>query len=187
MGTETTRTRGCMTLGLGLLVVFSGLCTIFVLVATAAQAWLEHAQARWPEVTARVEKCGLIQSGRRNRYYIHCRLSYEIGPEQNSIDVYSTNVPSPDTWQYPPNQIGPFEDWVKEHHEGTSIVVRYDPANHRNVVLAATPMPGRGPHTPKNIQLLEVVGGSFLVLLTVARIARPRSFHMDNDPSRPLG
>jgi hypothetical protein len=49
-----------MTLGLGLLVVFSGLCTIFVLVATAAQAWQEHAQARWPEVTARVEKCGLI-------------------------------------------------------------------------------------------------------------------------------
>jgi hypothetical protein len=35
-----------MWLGLMVLVAFSGLCTIFVSVATAAQAWQEHAQAR---------------------------------------------------------------------------------------------------------------------------------------------
>jgi Protein of unknown function (DUF3592) len=187
METETTRIRGCMTLGLGLLVAFSGLCTIFVLVATAAQAWQEHAQAQWPEVTGRVEKCGLSQSGRRNRYYIHCRFSYEIGPEQHSINTYSATVPSADTWQYPPNQIDPYEDWVKEHQQGTPIVLRYDPSNHRKVVLAASPMPRSGARTPQNIKLLEIVGGSFLVLLTIARLARPRSFQLDEGSSRPLG
>lgn len=66
-----------MWLGLIVLVAFSGLCTIFAAVVTAAQAWQEHTQ-RWPEVTARVERCGLNQtsSGRREKYYIRCRLSY---------------------------------------------------------------------------------------------------------------
>ena len=97
-----------MWLGLMVLVVFSGLCTIFASVVTAAQAWQEHAQSRWPEVTAHVDRCALNQtsSGRREKYYIHCRLSYTVGAEQNMANVYSSNVPSPEIWQYPPNQIG---------------------------------------------------------------------------------
>lgn len=59
---------------LALLMVFSGLCTIFVLVVTVAQAWQEHAQASWPEVTAQVEENELVQSSTaRNREYIRCR------------------------------------------------------------------------------------------------------------------
>jgi hypothetical protein len=47
---------------------------MFALVVTAAQAWQEHAQARWPEVTAHVDRCGLDQTstGRREKY---CALS----------------------------------------------------------------------------------------------------------------
>ncbi|MGA8678095.1 MAG: DUF3592 domain-containing protein [Candidatus Acidiferrales bacterium] len=94
-----------MYLGLMVLVAFSGLCTAFMLVATAAQAWQEHAQARWPEVTARVDACGLnrTSSNGRHKFYIHCRLSYAVDAEQNATNVYSSNVPSPEIWQYPPN------------------------------------------------------------------------------------
>jgi len=166
-----------MWLGLAVLVVFSGLCTIFATVVTLAQAWQEHAQARWPEVTTHVDRCGLDQtsSGRRENYYIHCRLSYAVGAEQNVTNVYSVNVPSTIIWQYPPNQIGPFEEWVDEHPPGTPIVMHYDPAHHTKVVLAAADIPLGGPRTPSNIKLLEVFAGSFLVLLTIARITRPRS------------
>jgi len=159
-----------------LLVAFLGLCTIFVSVVTAAQAWQEHAQARWPEVTARVDGCGLdrTSSGRRERFYIHCRLSYAVGAVQNATNVYSSNVPSPEIWQYPPNQIAPFEKWVDEHPQGTPIVVRYDPADHTKAVLVATDMPRGGPRTPSNVKLLEVCAGSFLVLLTIGRLTRPR-------------
>jgi hypothetical protein len=161
--------------GLAVLVVFSGLCTIFASVVTAAQAWQEQAQARWPEVTARVDTCDLDEtsSGSR-RYRIRCRLSYAVGAEQNAANVYSTNVPPPEVWQYPPNQIAPFEEWVDAHPQGTPIVVRYDPANHKKVVLVATDMPRGGPRTPSNVKLLEVCAGSFLVLLTIARITQPR-------------
>ncbi|MGA8678094.1 MAG: hypothetical protein WB621_23000 [Candidatus Acidiferrales bacterium] len=63
---------------------------------------------------------------------------------------------------------------MDEHPQGTPILVRYDPADHTKVVLVANYMPRGGPRTPSNVKLLEVCAGSFLVLLTIARITRPR-------------
>ena len=176
MTTGTVQKGPLMWLGLMVLVVLLGLCTIFALVVTAAQAWQEHAQARWPEVTARVDECGLnkTSSGPR-RYYIDCRLSYAVGAEQNVTNVYSTNVPSPEVSQYPPNQIAPFDEWVNERPQGTPIMVRYDPAGRKKAVLVTANMPRGGPQMPNNVKLLEILAGSFLVVLTDARITWPRS------------
>jgi hypothetical protein len=181
MTTETPPKPHWMRLILMVMVLFSGLCTIFALVVTAAAAWTEHAESQWPQVTARVERCGLDQtsSGRRENYYIHCRLSYVVGAEQNSANIYSSHVPSREIWQYPPNQIGPLEDWVAELPTGTPIVVHYDPARHTKAVLVATDMPRGGPQTPNNVKLLEVCAGSFVILLTIARITRPRSYRQN--------
>jgi len=121
--TETASTRQLMWLTMTALVLLSGLCRIFALAVTAAQAWQEHAQERWPKVMAHVAR---TSNGPR-RYHIRCRLSYAVGAEQNVTNVYSMNVPSPEVWQYPPNQIGPLEQWVDEHPPGTPILVRYDP------------------------------------------------------------
>jgi hypothetical protein len=35
-------------LGLVVLSLFTGVCSIFVLIVTVAQGWQEHAQAQWP-------------------------------------------------------------------------------------------------------------------------------------------
>ena len=188
MTTEMGPKGQLMWLGLMVLVALSGLCTIFVSVATAAQARQEHAQARWPEVTARVDRCSLdrTSSNGRRKFYIHGRLSYAVGAEQNATNIYSTNVPAPEIWQYPPNQIAPFEEWVDKHPQGAPIVVRYDPAEHTKVVLVATDMPQGGPRTPSNVKLLQVCAGSFLVLLTIARLTRPRSLGQNGYSSMPL-
>jgi hypothetical protein len=187
MTTQSAPKGQLIWLGLMVLVAFSGLCTIFVAVVTAAQAWQEHAQAQWPEVTAHVDRCGLNQtsSGRREKYYIRCRLSYAVGTEQDVANVYSRNVPSPKVWQYPPNQIGPFEEWVDGHPPGTPMVLRYDPANHTKVVLVAADTPLGGPRTATNLKELEVAAGSFLVLLTIARITRPRFLRQSGRSSMP--
>jgi len=60
--------------------LFAGLCTIFAFFVTVAEAWQERAQAQWPEATARIERCGLhpTSTGRRDRYYIDCRLGYVV-------------------------------------------------------------------------------------------------------------
>ena len=178
MTMPTAQKRPSIWLGLlMLLVALLGLCTIFATVVTVAEALQEHAQARWPQVTARVDECGLTRTstGRRQTFYIRCRLSYVVGAERNLAKISSSYVPSPDVWQYPPNQIAPFEKWVDEHPPGTPVVVRYDPAKHTKVVLVANYMPRGGPRTANNVKLLELCAGSFLVLLTIARIRRPRS------------
>jgi hypothetical protein len=176
MTMATVRKGPSLWLGLlMLLVALLGLCTIFASVITAIEAWQARAQARWPEVTARVDECGLSRTstGRREGFYIRCRLSYAAGAERNVAKIYSRTVPSADVWQYPPNQIAPFEQWVNEHPPGTPVVVRYDPANHAKVVLLANYMPNGGPRTPSNVKLSEFFAGSFLVLLTIARFRRP--------------
>jgi len=160
----------------GLVGLFAGLCSIFALVVTVAEAWQEHAQAQWPVATARVERCGLHQtsSGRRDWYYIDCRLSYVVGAQEILAKVYSSSAPSTRVWQYPPNQIGPLQDWVDNHPQGTPIAVRYDPGNPKKAVLVATDMPRGGPHTPNNLKLLGIAATSCVLLLTIARITRPR-------------
>jgi Protein of unknown function (DUF3592) len=176
MTTATPPTVPLLRVVLMVLVLFSGLCTIFAAVVTAAQAWQEHTQARWPQVTARVDTCDLHRTNSGpEMYYIDCRLSYAVGAEQHAARVFSTTVPPAKYWQYPRNQIAPFEAWVDEHPPGTPIVVRYDPDNHEKIVLTATDMPRGGPHTPNNMKLLEACAGAFLVLLTIARITRPQS------------
>jgi hypothetical protein len=160
---------GLALFGILALLALSGLGTVFVGVITAVQAWQEHAQEHWPEVTARVEKCYLRQSStrKRDRYYISCRFGYEIEGEQNQADVYSG--PSVQ-WQF----TGPFQEWIDAHPTGSAIELRYDPANHRQIVLTSPYMPGKGLHTPDNVKLLVVCALSFVVLLFVTRVMWPR-------------
>ena len=158
--------------------VFAGLCTVFALMVTAAEAWQEHAQEQWPETTARVDRCYLHQTstGRRNRYYIDCRLTYAVGTDQFAAHVYSANVPSREVPQYPPNQIEPLEGWVNNHPRGTQMAVRYNPVKHNKVVLVATDMPrAGGPHTADNLKLLGFFAGSSVLLLSIARVWRLKS------------
>ena len=163
---------------LSVLVGFLGLCTLFISVVTIAQALQEQSQSHWPQATARVEKCALTQSstGRRQRYYIRCRLTYPDGFEQNAPTITSGYAPGREVWQYPPNQIAPLENWIDDHPPGSPIVIRYDPNNHKQVLLTSNYMPPLGgPKTPNNVRLLTVVASSFLIGLLVARLTRPQS------------
>ena len=161
MPTETAPKTQLMRRTLGALVVFSGLCTAFALLVTAAQAWQEHNQERWPEVTAHVDSCGLEPTSSGEKiYHIRCRLSYVVGGEQNVTTVLSMSR----------NQMGPLEQWIDQHPPGTPIFVRYDPADHPQVVT--TDKLVGGPHTQGNIKVLKVCAGSFVILLAIARITR---------------
>jgi hypothetical protein len=181
MNTATAPKGQLMWTGLVVLVALSGLCTIFASAITAAQAWQEHAQAQWPEVTARVEKCGLTQTStrRRDRYYIRCRLRYAAGDEQNAATVFSMR-------RYLLDQAGPLQEWVDQHPQGTPIAVRYDPAHRAKVVMAATETLFTVQRTPNNVKLLEVWAGSFLVLVTIAGFTRPRPGWQNGHSSLPL-
>src|SRR5262249_30977581 len=60
---ETTPKPSWLRIVLGFLVLSTGLATIFTGVITAWQAWEEHLQEHWPQVTAHVDTCDLQQAG----------------------------------------------------------------------------------------------------------------------------
>ncbi len=161
-----------------LLGLFAGLCTIFALVATGIEAWQENSESKWPQTVAHVDRCYLHQSStrKRDRYYIDCRLSYRVGTEQLAAHVYSARVPSREVAQYPPNQIGPLEDWVSAHPPGTEMAVRFDPEKHSKIVLVATDMPrSGGPHIANDLKLLGFFAALSVALLALGRVGRRRS------------
>ena len=188
MTTGKVQPGALLRLGLMTLVLLFGLCTVFAAVATAAVAWQEDRQARWPEVTARVVKCAITRASTNSgrQMYIRCRLGYAVGAEQNAATIYSRRFASPEVAQYPANQDAPYVDWVNDHPQGSTMVVRYDPANHNKIVQAEAYMPGGGPQTHSNVQLLEFFGGGFVVLLTIARITRARDLRQNGSYSVPM-
>jgi hypothetical protein len=157
---------------------FTGLCAVFLLVMTAALAWQDHAHAQWPEATTQVQRCGLDLYPPDPRYYrIDCSVSYTVGEEEIVSHVYSRTTLDPRRmiWEYPTPQFERLQEWVDAHPEGTRIVVHYDPASHRKAVLVVTDMPLGGTQTSGSLRLLESAAASCVVLLTIARIMRPRS------------
>lgn len=168
---------GYVMLVAGFLGLFAALCTVIMLVVTAALAWVEHDQAQWPKATARVQRCGLdIYTHNPETYWIDCSISYTVRGEEIVSHVHSRSRPAPQrfTYEYPAGQFERWQEWVDEHPEGTPIAVQYDPANHGKAVLVVTDMPLGGPQTPGNLKLLGFCAASCLLLLTIARIVRPR-------------
>jgi len=170
-----SRWRGWLLLLTGSFGLFAGLCTVFMLIVTVAVAWVEHPQAQWPEATARVQRCGLdVYTHNPETYWIDCSLIYTVHGEDVVSHIHSRTISAPSRWEYPKGQLEQLQGWVDEHPEGTPITVHYDPANHKKAVLVTTDMPLGGPQTPGNLKLLEFSAVSCLVLLTLARVIRPR-------------
>jgi hypothetical protein len=160
----------------------TGLCAVFLLVVTVALAWQDHVHAEWPEATAEVQGCGLDPYPPDPKYYrIDCNVSYIIRGEEIISHVYSRTTPDPRRiiWEYPTPKFDTMQEWVDAHPKGTRIVVRYDPVGHRKAVLVATDMPLGGTQTQGSLWLMEVAAASCVVLLTIARIMRPRSIAMN--------
>jgi|SRR5580704_3283644 hypothetical protein len=170
--------RGLVLLLLAFVGITAALCTVFALVVTVIQGWTEHTEAQWPTVTARIERCGLdVYNHRTQSYWIDCRLSYTVRGEDLVSQVHSrsTRAPGRVIWEYPAGQFEGMQEWVDRHPEGTPMVVHYDPANRSKAVLVVTDMPLAGAQTSNNLKLLGFFAALSVVLLTIARIARPRS------------
>jgi Protein of unknown function (DUF3592) len=170
--------RGWVTALAWIFALFTGLCTLFALVVTTGQAWEEHTHAQWPEVTAQVQRCGLdiYTHFHGTAYWINCSLSYQVRSEEFVSQVHSASTPDPRRvlGKNPSAAFDRMQAWVDAHPEGTSIRVHYNPANHANTALVETDMPGGGLRTPDNLKLLGFFAVSCIVMLTIARIAKPR-------------
>jgi Protein of unknown function (DUF3592) len=156
--------------------LLAGLCTIFALVVTVIQAWIEHNQAQWPEVTAQVKKCEMaVYRSRSLSYWIACSLTFDVGGEPVLAHFHSGNTPAPQRviWASRPYQFDYMQAWVDQHPPGSPITVHYNPAKRSRVVYLGYDIPATGPRTPSNVKLLEFFAIGFVVLFAIARFTYP--------------
>jgi hypothetical protein len=159
----------------GLMALVAGLCTLLALVVTALEAWREHAQAQWPEVTARIGECGVDQyPAHPEDYLIECSIEYPVGADIVHSKVRSRTTPAPSRvlWAYPADTFDRMQQWADAHPAGTPLTVRYDPADPTRAALLETDMPLGGRRTPGNLKLLGGVAAVFAVLCAAAYLAR---------------
>ena len=156
--------------------LLAGLCTIFALVVTVIQAWIEHNQAQWPEVTAQFKKCEMaVYRSRSQSYWIDCSLTFDVGGETVLTHLHSGSAPAPQRviWASRPYLFDYMQAWVDQHPPGAPVTVHYDPANRSRVVYLGSDMPAAGPRTPSNVKLLDFFAIGFIVLFAVARFTYP--------------
>ena len=156
-----------------LLSLFSGLCTIFVLIVTVADAWQEQQQQTWPETTATIERCSVnphipLRSATRTPvWHIQCRIAYSVGSSEVKTSIRSRSTTS--SWGGSTQRM---HQWITEHRSGTPIMIHYDTQKPTTAVLTATDMPYGGPTTPDDLKLLLIVFCSFVFLLLLAKYLR---------------
>jgi hypothetical protein len=168
-----TAAKTSLTLGgvMMLLGAFAGLCTVFALVATAADAWREHAQESWPVATATLHRCTVDRYKSMHNevtWRIICNVNYFAQGDETAARVTSHSA-------FARADVQAMTDWVNEHQPGSSIKVRYDPANHKKAMALPTELPYSGSRTPNNLVLLLGFFLGCMVLLTAGKVLRGSS------------
>jgi hypothetical protein len=183
--------RGWVTFVAATLGLFTGLCALFALVVTAAQAWQEHAEAQWPEATAQVQQCGLhLYSRRYQKYWIQCDIHYEVHGQEIAARVHALSAADPSRviWESSPGGFGRMQEWVDEHPQGATIRVHYDPRHTQKALIFENGVPLGGPKTPDNLKLLGFFAVSCVVMVTIARVVwRGRGEFPTQSPTGTLG
>lgn len=168
-----TAAKTSLTLGgvMMLLGVFAGLCAVFALVVTAGEAWGEHVQQSWPVATATLRRCNVDRYKSMHNevtWRIICNVSYFAQGDETAARVTSHSA-------FAGADVQAMTDWVNQHQPGSSISVRYDPANHRKALALPTDMPFSGPRTPHNVVLLLSFFLGCIVLFTIGKALRASS------------
>ena len=151
--------------------LFTGLCSILVLIVTVSEAWKEHVQQGWPTASATVNYCNVDPAAlRRSRmsWHIACGVHYLAESEETQARLRSRGSTSP-------ADIAAMQRYVQAHRKGSSIEIHYDPGNHSNAVLTSSEMPGAGPRSASNGRLLVIVVFAFLALLTIGKTLQSRN------------
>ncbi len=156
----------------GLFGLFAGLCAIFVLAATVADWRDEAAQARWPVVSALIERSDVDphrvsqSSGGGTVWQLRYRVRYEAAGERVAT-LSSRSERSED-------EVAKLHAWAARHRRGGHIDIRYDPAQPGRAVFASADVPGAGPRTTTDLQLLMIAATACVGLLALAKHLRAK-------------
>lgn len=167
---RSTRPRNTPAGVVGLFGLFAGLCTIFALVGTVVDWREEAAQARWPVVSASIEQ-GYVDSRRPKPHSgilseLRYRVRYQAAGER--VATVTSHPESSD------GEVAKLHAWAAKHRRGGHIDIRYDPSQPGSAVFASADVPGTGPRSGTDLQLVMIFATACVGLLALAKHLRSK-------------
>lgn len=143
----------------GLFCLFAGLCAIFAGCVTLSDWYDEAARARWPVVSAVVDRADIVAAARAPKngggtlWRLSARVRFDVNGEARTATLSSRPV-------YSEDEAAALQSWAAQHRKGSHIDIRYDPSQPSRIVFAS-PEPELGPGRIR----------TDLILFTIAAIA----------------
>jgi Protein of unknown function (DUF3592) len=156
-----------------LLGLFAGLCAIFAGCVTFSDWYGEAAQARWPVVSAVVERADVVASARAPKdgggteWKLRYRVHYNISGETATATLTSRTVAS-DT------ETTKLRSWAAQHRIGSRIDIRYDPSQQNRAVFASEEVPSAASRMGTDLILLAIAAIACVSLAWLARYLKGR-------------
>jgi hypothetical protein len=172
---QTTRQMTGSTLA-GLFGLFAGLCAIFAGCATLVDWHDETVQARWPAVSALVERADVVATSRAPKdgggtvWKLSYRVRYEVNGRQLIATPTSNSV-------FSEADAARLRAWAAQHRKGSHIDVRYDPSRENHAVFAAAELSFAQDRTGSNLTLFAIAVIACAGLLALAKYLRVREAH----------
>jgi hypothetical protein len=158
----------------GLLGLFAGLCAIFAACVSLSDWYGEAAQARWPVVSAVVERADVIASARAandgggTEWKLRYRVRYNVN-EQSATATLTSRAVASDT------ETTKLRSWAAQHRIGSRIDIRYDPSQQNRARFASDEVPSAAGHTATDLILFAIPSIACAGLVSLARYLKARA------------
>jgi len=156
-----------------LLGLFALLCAVFAGCVTISDWYDETAQARWPVVSALVERADVVASARTPKdgggtvWKLHYRVRYE----QNGESLMATLTSRP---AFSETDAAKLQAWAAQHRKGSHIDVRVDPSQANQAAFASAELSDAIGRTRTDFILFAIAAFASAGLLALAKYLRAR-------------
>lgn len=157
----------------GLFGLFAGLCAIFAGCVTVSDWYYETAQARWPVVSAVVERADVVATSRAPKdgggtvWNLRYRVRYELNGKQLIATPTSNSV-------FSEAEAAKLQAWAAQHRKGSHIDVRYDPSRESRAVFASAELSFAQDRIRNDLTLFAIAAIACAGLLALAKYLRAR-------------
>jgi hypothetical protein len=156
----------------GLLGLFAGLCSIFAGCVTLSDWYDEATQARWPLVSAIVDRADVVASARVPKdggtlWNLRARARFEVNGETRTATLTSRTG-------FSEQDAACLESWAEELRKGGQIDVRYDPSRQDRAVFASADLSPAAGRLHTDLVIFAVATIASGVLLAMAKYLTAR-------------
>ena len=156
----------------GLFGLFAGLCAIFAGCVTVSDWYSETARARWPVVSAVVDRADVVATSRAPKdggtvWNLRYRVRYELNGRQLIATPTSNSV-------FSEAEAARLQAWAAQHRKGSHIDVRYDPSQEDRAIFAAAELSFAQDRIRTDLTLFAIAAIASAGLLALAKYLRAR-------------